>query len=72
MYICLCHGITEQDLEQAAQRSKRTEDILNTLGLGKSCGICLTDAIGKITTGKNSHTEQTPAVKIEQKSPISN
>ncbi len=73
MYVCLCHGITESDLEQAAQRSKRTEDILASLGLGQSCGICLTEAIDKLGPAKTAtHHEQSTSNKREQKSAISN
>ena len=72
MYICLCNGITDQDLEQAAARSKRTEDILSALGLGSSCGICLTDAINKLSTKQSGHNDSKTASKIEQKSLISN
>lgn len=73
MYVCLCHGITESDLEQAAQRSKRTEDILSSLGLGSSCGICLTEAIDKLTPAKSAtHHDKSAPVKSEQKSAISN
>lgn len=73
MYVCLCHGITESDLEQAAQRSKRTEDILASLGLGQSCGICLTEAISKLGPAQSAtHHEKSTPKKAEQKSVVSN
>ena len=72
MYICLCHGITESDLEQAARRHKRKEDVLSSLGLGQSCGICLSEAIDKLNVTKSSHNDSQLAKKREQKSTPSN
>ncbi|EQC46238.1 (2Fe-2S)-binding protein [Bacteriovorax sp. Seq25_V] len=48
MYICICNGITEEMLETAAKQSHSEREILNRLGVGNSCGICVIDAIEKL------------------------
>lgn len=55
MYICICNGITEEMLETACLQGASDKDVLNRLGIGNSCGICLIDAIDKIRT-KNMHS----------------
>lgn len=49
MYACICHKITEQELEETLQKSKgNVNDALKKLNLGASCGICLVDALEKV------------------------
>lgn len=48
MYICICNGITEEQLKSAAKTSHSHKDVLKKLGVGDSCGICLIDALEKI------------------------
>lgn len=49
MYACICHQITEQDLEDTLKESKgNVNEALRKLNLGKSCGICLVDALEKV------------------------
>ena len=44
MYICLCKGITDQQLQEAQKQSKSLKDLCKTLGLGSDCGSCIQEA----------------------------
>jgi bacterioferritin-associated ferredoxin len=51
MYVCICKGITEEDLKRvhtSVQGNK--SEVLKNLGVGDSCGICLIDAIDKLNS----------------------
>ncbi|MCF8059368.1 MAG: (2Fe-2S)-binding protein [Bacteriovoracaceae bacterium] len=49
MYACICHKITEKELEETMQKSKgNVNEALRKLNLGSSCGICLVDALEKV------------------------
>lgn len=58
MYICICNGITEDQLKSAAQNSFNVKETLKKLGVGDSCGICLVDAIEKIQKDSELKSEQ--------------
>lgn len=45
MYVCICKGISDKDIESAMITHQNTKDILKTLGVGSECGTCLIDAI---------------------------
>lgn len=45
MYICLCKGITDKQLEEAQKNSKSFRDVCKSLGLGTDCGACVREAI---------------------------
>lgn len=41
MYVCLCHGITERDIECAVDDGARSlKDLSGTLGVATQCGKC--------------------------------
>jgi len=45
MYICICNGITERQIIQAAEHGARSgEDLERGLGVGVTCGCCRTCA----------------------------
>lgn len=58
MYICICKGITKEQLEQAIKPESRPQDVLKDLGVGDSCGICLIDAIEEISKTRNTSTNK--------------
>ncbi len=42
MYVCLCNGITERQIAQAARCGARSpEDLAQRLGVGLGCGRCV-------------------------------
>lgn len=49
MYACICHQITEQELEETVAAAKgNVNEALRKLNLGKACGVCLVDALEKV------------------------
>jgi bacterioferritin-associated ferredoxin len=41
MYICVCRGVTERDIHQAAQQGISSfEQLSATMGVGEDCGCC--------------------------------
>ena len=41
MYVCLCHGVTDRTIREAASRGVSTLDALATeTGAGTCCGAC--------------------------------
>ena len=58
MYICICKGITEEQLEKAIRPDAKPTDVLKDLGVGDSCGICLIDAIEKMTLKKTAALQE--------------
>lgn len=54
MYVCICQGITEEDLTRVGQTSSTPKEILSKLGVGDGCGICLLEAIEKLNLQANS------------------
>lgn len=52
MIICVCRNITKEDLEKAAEKhSFDTTQVLQELGVGSDCGICLTSALESLKAG---------------------
>lgn len=45
MYVCICKGITEEELKGLSQTGMAPREILKKLGVGDSCGICLIEAL---------------------------
>ncbi|EPF70401.1 bacterioferritin-associated ferredoxin [Acinetobacter rudis] len=45
MYVCLCRGITDQDIKNAvAEGSESFREIRDSLDLGTCCGRCVPEA----------------------------
>jgi bacterioferritin-associated ferredoxin len=45
MYICICHAITEKDIQKAASKGASSIAMLSELTLlGKHCGCCTEEA----------------------------
>ncbi len=40
MYICLCKGITESQIQQAVKNGADYRSLRNELGLASECGSC--------------------------------
>ncbi len=47
MYICICKGITEKQIQEAvtSRNSNNPKEILKSLGVGSDCGTCVEDAV---------------------------
>lgn len=50
MYVCICKGITEKQIQDAitSRISNNPKEILKSLGIGSDCGACVEDAIKKL------------------------
>ncbi len=45
MYVCLCRGITDQDIKDAMQNGAESiRDVREMLNLGTCCGRCVPEA----------------------------
>ena len=41
MYVCICNGVTDRDIQDAASRGARTvKDLRRELGVASECGKC--------------------------------
>lgn len=47
MYICICKGITEQDIKEATKTATTSLEVMKVLGVASDCGRCLQTAIDK-------------------------
>ncbi|MCO4755922.1 MAG: (2Fe-2S)-binding protein [Bacteriovoracaceae bacterium] len=47
MYICICNGITDQDIIEASKTATSSLEIMKVLGVASDCGRCLQTAIDK-------------------------
>lgn len=57
MYVCICNGITEKDIQKAAKSGKGMKEVLKELGVANDCGTCLEDAIRSYLEGGTSLQE---------------
>jgi len=67
MYVCICKGITENQIKEAVttRHSNNPKEILKSLGVGSDCGTCVEDAI-------NTLLEQAARTPIEMKDSSNN
>ena len=46
MYVCICHGVTEKDIQKAAKEGASSlQDIKQMTGCATGCGTCADSAI---------------------------
>jgi bacterioferritin-associated ferredoxin len=62
MYVCICQGITEEDLTRVSQTSSSPKEIIKKLGVGDGCGICLLEAIEKLNVQTNTKAPPTKSL----------
>jgi bacterioferritin-associated ferredoxin len=56
MYVCICKGITEKQIQDAvnSRNSNNPKEILKALGVGSDCGTCVEDAVSTLLE-QNAH-----------------
>lgn len=54
MYVCICNNITEEQVKGVVAKGLSGKDALSHLGVGSGCGICVMDAIDRLTHDQNS------------------
>ncbi len=58
MYVCICHGVTEKDIQKAAKSGATDlQDIQNLTGCATGCGTCAESAIEVLQA---AHIRKTP------------
>ena len=40
MYVCICKGITQKDIQNAVEEGASLRDIRKTMGVATECGSC--------------------------------
>ncbi len=61
MYVCICKGITQKQLEDAVsvRKGQSSKDVLRALGVGSDCGTCVEDAVEKLLQSNGKSPRQT-------------
>lgn len=59
MYICICKGITEKQLEEANLAVNSVTEVCKMLGVGSECGVCLSDAIANFQSKQLNQSKDT-------------
>lgn len=56
MYVCVCSGITQKQVQEAvAQGATTTEDLRDMLNVGANCGSCLPAAENIVNSAITTH-----------------
>lgn len=71
MYVCICKGITQKQLEEAvnSRKGQSAKDVLKLLGIGSDCGTCVEDAAEQMLQSSNNHPQ---VAKATHKVPTTN
>ncbi len=57
MYVCICHGVTEKDIQKAAKQGANSlQDIKSMTGCGTGCGSCVELAAEVLQAHHNKST----------------
>lgn len=64
MYVCICNGVTEQEIRDVAAAGCRTlAELTMRTGCGSTCGCCLDEA-GALLEEVRASREATPALEL--------
>lgn len=63
MYVCVCNGVTERDIDSAiAAGCCSLRQLRDTLGVGNCCGRCATCARAKLKDAQQSRPIHTSSM----------
>ncbi len=62
MIVCICKGITENQLEKMLDLGQNKKEILKRLKIGQDCGLCVKDAIDMIEENRNGNSKNNPKI----------
>jgi bacterioferritin-associated ferredoxin len=48
MYICICKGITEEQIISLLKMGLSRGEVLRRLGVGEDCGVCVVQSVDKL------------------------
>ena len=55
MYVCICNGVTDRDIRQAAEAGCRSlAELTMRTGCGATCGTCLDTAASILEAGQRA------------------
>ena len=59
MYVCICKGITQKQLQEAVntRKGQSVKDVLRSLGIGSDCGTCVEDAAEHMLRDSNKNPQ---------------
>ncbi len=59
MYVCICKGITQKQLEESvnSRKGQSAKDVLRVLGIGSDCGTCVEDAAEQLLQTSNKQPQ---------------
>ena len=56
MYVCICNGVTDRDIRQAAEAGCRSlPELTMRTGCGATCGTCLEIAASILDEARHPH-----------------
>lgn len=63
MFLCICHAITREQVDQALRENYDVEDICRVFKVGTNCGICISEGIESLRKNKGSDGPKLPPSK---------
>ena len=65
MYVCICNGVTERDIRQAAEAGCRSvPELTMRTGCGATCGTCLETATALLDEVRNTRELPLPMLQV--------
>ena len=65
MYVCICNGITERDIRQAAEAGCRSlPELTMRTGCGSTCGTCLETASALLDEVRSTRELPLPMLQV--------
>ena len=66
MYVCICNGVTERDIRQAAEAGCRSlPELTMRTGCGATCGSCLEAAAALLEQARSERELSLPVLQAE-------
>ena len=65
MYVCICNGVTERDIRQAAEAGCRSlPELTMRTGCGSTCGTCLETASALLEEVRSARELPLPMLQV--------
>ena len=65
MYVCICNGVTERDIRQAAEAGCRSlPELTMRTGCGSTCGTCLETASALLDEVRSARELPLPMLQV--------
>ena len=67
MYVCICNGVTERQIREAAASGCRSvAELTMRTGAGANCGTCLDTAAAMLETSQGDSDQRFPILNLSQ------